>query len=191
MFVVCVVCWQVGVFATRWSQVQRSPIDCGAWLCMIRKPRERGDHSPRWAAEPEITNNNKLRKLRLDWREPVSWWHCETFWLWGQSAHCYSTCIIRCTALRFRTTSIVQRSNLLYTLFDMFHEKSQRSATEDDTVKCFVFGTRMGQIMRMRVLPLFGFRWQDCSRALPWRFPRGRHRLISTRNSSCSLPDML
>jgi hypothetical protein len=30
-----------------------SPTDCGASLCVITKPRERGDHSPRWAAEPE------------------------------------------------------------------------------------------------------------------------------------------
>jgi hypothetical protein len=33
--------------------VQRSRTDCGASLCVIRKPRERGGHSPRWAAEPE------------------------------------------------------------------------------------------------------------------------------------------
>jgi hypothetical protein len=39
--------------------VQRSPTDCGASLCVTKKPRERGGHSPRWAAEPEkIINNN-------------------------------------------------------------------------------------------------------------------------------------
>jgi hypothetical protein len=27
--------------------------DCDAPLCVIKKPRERGGHSPRWAAEPE------------------------------------------------------------------------------------------------------------------------------------------
>jgi hypothetical protein len=27
--------------------------DCGASLCVIKKPRERGGHSPRWASEPE------------------------------------------------------------------------------------------------------------------------------------------
>jgi hypothetical protein len=29
------------------------PTDCGAFLCVISKPRERGDHSPRWAVVPE------------------------------------------------------------------------------------------------------------------------------------------
>jgi hypothetical protein len=34
--------------------------DCGASLCVITKPCERGDHSPRSAAKPEkkINNNN-------------------------------------------------------------------------------------------------------------------------------------
>jgi hypothetical protein len=54
MFVVCVVYYQVEVSATSWSLVQRSPTECGASLCVIKKPRERGGHSPRWAAEPEI-----------------------------------------------------------------------------------------------------------------------------------------
>jgi hypothetical protein len=54
MFVCCVCCvCQVEVSATGWSLVQRSPTDCGASLCVIKKPRERGDHSPRSAAEPE------------------------------------------------------------------------------------------------------------------------------------------
>jgi hypothetical protein len=51
--VVCVVCCQVEVSATNWSLVHRSPTDCGASLWLIKKPRERGGHSPRWAAEPE------------------------------------------------------------------------------------------------------------------------------------------
>jgi hypothetical protein len=38
---------------TSWSLVQKSPTDCGASLCAIKKPRYRGGHSPRWAAEPE------------------------------------------------------------------------------------------------------------------------------------------
>jgi hypothetical protein len=50
---VCVVCCQVEVSATSWSLVQRSPTDGGASLCVITNPRERGGHSPRWAAEPE------------------------------------------------------------------------------------------------------------------------------------------
>jgi hypothetical protein len=50
---VCCVCCQVEVSATSWSVVQRSPTDCDASLCVIKKPRGRGGHSPRWAAEPE------------------------------------------------------------------------------------------------------------------------------------------
>jgi hypothetical protein len=38
--------------------VQRSPTDCGASLCVIRKPLGRGGHSPRWAAALEEENNN-------------------------------------------------------------------------------------------------------------------------------------
>jgi hypothetical protein len=45
MFVVCVVCYQVEVSATDWSLVQRSPTNCGASLCVIRKPRKRGGWS--------------------------------------------------------------------------------------------------------------------------------------------------
>jgi hypothetical protein len=55
MFVCCVcLCGQVEVSAASWSLVQMGPTDCGASLCVIEKPRERGGHSPRWAAEPEI-----------------------------------------------------------------------------------------------------------------------------------------
>jgi hypothetical protein len=36
-----------------WSLVQRSPTDCGALLCVIKKPRGWGGHSPRCAAVPE------------------------------------------------------------------------------------------------------------------------------------------
>jgi hypothetical protein len=50
---VCCVCCLVEVSATSWSLVQRNPIDCGAPLCVIKKPRERGCHNPRWTAEPE------------------------------------------------------------------------------------------------------------------------------------------
>ena len=42
MFVVSVVCCQVEVSATSWSLVQGSPTDCGASLCVIRKPRKQG-----------------------------------------------------------------------------------------------------------------------------------------------------
>jgi hypothetical protein len=35
------------------------PTDCGASLCVIKKRRERGGHSRRWAAVPEKIINNK------------------------------------------------------------------------------------------------------------------------------------
>jgi hypothetical protein len=50
----CCVCCQVEVSATSWSLAQRSPADCDASLCVIKKPRGREGHSSRWAAEPEI-----------------------------------------------------------------------------------------------------------------------------------------
>jgi hypothetical protein len=37
---VCCVCCQVAVSATSWSLVQRNPTECGASLCMIKKPRD-------------------------------------------------------------------------------------------------------------------------------------------------------
>jgi hypothetical protein len=37
---VCCVCCQVEVSATDWSLIQRSPTDCCASLCVIKKPRE-------------------------------------------------------------------------------------------------------------------------------------------------------
>jgi hypothetical protein len=53
-----VVCCQVEVSATGWSLVQGCPTDCGASLCVIMKPRERGGHSTRWVAEPEKIKTN-------------------------------------------------------------------------------------------------------------------------------------
>jgi hypothetical protein len=44
--VVSVVCCEVEVFATAWSLVQRSPTECGASLCVIKKPHKRGGYSP-------------------------------------------------------------------------------------------------------------------------------------------------
>jgi hypothetical protein len=61
--VVCCVCCQVEISATSWSLVQRSPTDCGALLCVIKKPRGRGGHRLRWAAEPEKRNNRGFRCL--------------------------------------------------------------------------------------------------------------------------------
>jgi hypothetical protein len=46
MSVCCVVCCQVEVSATDSSLVQRSPTDCGASLCVIKKPRKRGGLKP-------------------------------------------------------------------------------------------------------------------------------------------------
>jgi hypothetical protein len=82
MFVVCVVCCQVEVSATIWSLVQKSPTDCGASLYVITKPRERGGHSPRYAAEPEkksIVATTMFRNLM--W--PSTW-----RFLWEQEYSC-------------------------------------------------------------------------------------------------------
>jgi len=47
MFVCCeCLCCQVEVSATDSSLVQRSPTDCGASLCVIKKPRKRGSYIP-------------------------------------------------------------------------------------------------------------------------------------------------
>jgi hypothetical protein len=51
-------CCQVEVSATNLSLVQRSPTDCGASLCVIKKARERGDHSPRRATAPQEQTTN-------------------------------------------------------------------------------------------------------------------------------------
>jgi hypothetical protein len=65
---VCVVCCQVEVSATSCSLVQRSPTDCGASLCVIKKAREQGGYSPRWAAQPEkiILMINNIDKYIFD-----------------------------------------------------------------------------------------------------------------------------
>jgi hypothetical protein len=70
--VVYVVCCQVVVSVMNWSLVQRSSTDCGASLCVITKPRERGGHSPRWAAVPEkITINNVFRSRNYQCRQVI------------------------------------------------------------------------------------------------------------------------
>jgi len=48
---VSVVCCQIEVSATDWSLVQRSPTDCGASLCLIKKPRTRGGYSHAWGLQ--------------------------------------------------------------------------------------------------------------------------------------------
>ena len=62
-----VVLCQVDVSASSWSLVQRSPTDCGE-SCVIEKPQEWRDHSPRWAAAPQKTKicqtNSTTQNLR-------------------------------------------------------------------------------------------------------------------------------
>jgi hypothetical protein len=60
LWVLCVV---VEVSGTSWSLVQRSPTDCGASLCVIKKPCEWGGHGPRWVAEPRKQTNNRSYTL--------------------------------------------------------------------------------------------------------------------------------
>ena len=55
MSVVSVVYCQVEVNATDLSLVQRSPTDCGASLCVIKKPRKRGGYSPLEGCENTTT----------------------------------------------------------------------------------------------------------------------------------------
>jgi hypothetical protein len=60
--VVIVVCCQVEVCATDWSLVQSSPTDCGASLCVIKKPRKRGGYSPLLGCENTTTVGCNVRK---------------------------------------------------------------------------------------------------------------------------------
>jgi hypothetical protein len=54
MFVVCVVLSGTGPF----NELITRP-ECGATLCVIKKPRGRGSHSPHLAAEPEKKKTNQ------------------------------------------------------------------------------------------------------------------------------------
>jgi hypothetical protein len=65
LYVVRVVCCQVEVSATGWSLVQRSPTDCGT-SCVMKQPRERGGHSPRWAVEAE-RERERERERNNNW----------------------------------------------------------------------------------------------------------------------------
>jgi hypothetical protein len=51
--IICSYCY---VTYSYYSLVQGSPTDCGASLCVITKPRERGGHSLHRAIEPEKIN---------------------------------------------------------------------------------------------------------------------------------------
>ena len=55
MFVVSVVWCQVEVCATDWSLVQRSPTDCGASLCVIKKTRKNEETKARCRAAEDTT----------------------------------------------------------------------------------------------------------------------------------------
>jgi hypothetical protein len=76
------VCCQVEDHATSWPLVQRSPTDCGASLCVITKPRERG-HSPRWAAEPEkiiIIKHTGYEHCHYETPKTIQWTN-KIFWI--------------------------------------------------------------------------------------------------------------
>ena len=80
--VVSVVCCQLEVSATDWSLVQGSPTDCGASLCVIKKPRTQGGYSPlglqntnpQWVVMPvekKIWTNGRTRNMENQaFREP-------------------------------------------------------------------------------------------------------------------------
>ena len=55
-------CCQVQVSATDWSLVRRSPTDCGASLCVIKKPRTRGGENPLPGCENTTTMGCNARK---------------------------------------------------------------------------------------------------------------------------------
>jgi hypothetical protein len=44
------------------TRPKESATDCGASLCVIKKPRERGGRNPRWAAEPERERERENKK---------------------------------------------------------------------------------------------------------------------------------
>jgi hypothetical protein len=99
-----VVCCQVEVFATSWTLIQRSPTDCGALLCVIMKPHERGGHSPHWASKPEKkkseTGKQSCTLKTFHWNDKNNVWHnCTcgcmngwtarwTWWLQGDYCQC-------------------------------------------------------------------------------------------------------
>ena len=65
--VVSVVCCQVEVSATDWSLVQRSSTDCGASLCVIKKPRKNEEAKARYrAVENTTTVVCNARKTNID-----------------------------------------------------------------------------------------------------------------------------
>ena len=75
-------CCQVEVSATDWSLVQGSPTDCSASLCVITKPRKRGDWSPLAGCESTTTmgcDGRKTNKLLLI-NTSVTTYSCRVLW---------------------------------------------------------------------------------------------------------------
>jgi hypothetical protein len=62
---VCLLCMCCVLSGKADHSSRRGPTDCGASLCVIKKPRGRGGHSPRWAAVPEKINNNCIHLVIL------------------------------------------------------------------------------------------------------------------------------
>ena len=96
---VCCECYVLsgrGLFsATRWSLVRRSPTDCDASLCVIKKPREWG-HGPRWAAAPhkaKQTNPHPYSAIVNDWSYTSVYPYAFTAWCWTKhKENCLSCC---------------------------------------------------------------------------------------------------
>ena len=64
--VVSAVCCQVGVSAMGWSLVQRSPTDCGASLCVIKKTQKWGGYIPQLGCERYDPMGCNARKTNMD-----------------------------------------------------------------------------------------------------------------------------
>jgi len=75
--VLIVVFCQVEVSATDWSLVQRSPTDCGASLCVIKKPRKQEGYSParglqntnpQWVVAPVEKKFSRNTRYEISWQ---------------------------------------------------------------------------------------------------------------------------
>jgi hypothetical protein len=71
--VASVVCCQVEVSATDWSLVQKSPTDCGASLCVIKKPPKRGGWSPLPGCDNTTTVGCNARKTNNNEQTMHEW----------------------------------------------------------------------------------------------------------------------
>jgi hypothetical protein len=66
IFVVSVVWYHVGVSATSWSPVQRSPTDCGVSLCVVYKPHEWRGPGPLGGCRAK---NKQERLIEITWKK--------------------------------------------------------------------------------------------------------------------------